>query len=50
MEKYLRKLLIVIIIINFLGIMIKGITVAYSNVTETNNSIEKDRLEKLKER
>lgn len=49
MKKILKKLLILIIIVNFLGIIFEFTTVRDINII-TNATIEKDRLEIIKEK
>lgn len=51
MKKILRKLLILIVIINFIGIILEGAAkVNNSKITVINDSVEKDRLETIKEK
>lgn len=51
MKKILRKLLILIVIINFIGIILEGTTAVNNSKAATiNDSVEKDRLETIKEK
>ena len=50
MKKILRKLLIFIVVINFIGIIMEVTPTANSTATRINNIMEKDRLEKIKEK
>lgn len=49
MKKIYKKLLVLIIIVNFIGIIIEGATVS-SITAAVNNSTEKDRLQIIKEK
>lgn len=50
MKKNLKILLILIVIINFIGIIVEVSSTVNSKVVTTNNLGEKDRLEKIKEK
>lgn len=50
MKKNLRKLIILVVIINFIGIIMKVTASANSKAIRVNDSREKDRLETIKEK
>lgn len=51
MRKILRKLLTLITIINFIGIILEGaVTIDNSQITNVTESVKKDKLETIKEK
>lgn len=48
MKKIFKKILIIIVIFNFIGIVIEGAAIGYSSIKIINESREKNRLEEIK--